>query len=143
MQTGNGREDAREYFKSEGLKYSDITHKDFLFLQYALADELEKYSKEVDDPKIHGIATMRISFNKKNHPKFNTYKGKLESAFIKVDSHYFEGREAISFNRDGFIGFAGWADDTNVKPFVLAFNRFVWLISARKNLTKGGNDAKV
>lgn len=103
MQTGNGREDAREYFKSEGLKYSDITHKDFLFLQYALADELEKYSKEVNDPKIHGIATMRISYEKRLYfPKFNTNsKKEMTSAFIRVDSHYFEGREAISFNRDG------------------------------------------
>lgn len=141
MQTGNGREDAREYFKSEGLKYSDITHKDFLFLQYALADELEKYSKEVNDPEIHGIATMRISYEKRLYfPKFNTNsKKEMTSAFIRVDSHYFEGREAISFNRDGFIGFAGWADDTNVKPFVRAFNKFVWHMA----YSKGGNDAKV
>lgn len=139
MQSSNSRDEARKLYADANISYADITHKDFLFLQFALADELEKYSKEVNDPKIHGIATMRISFNKKNHPKFNTYKGKLESAFIKVDSHYFEGREAISFNRDGFIGFAGWADDTNIKPFVRAFNKFVWHMA----YSKGGNDAKV
>lgn len=34
-------------------------------------------------------------------------------------------REAISFNGDGFIGIAGWADDNNVQPFLRAFMR--WL----------------
>lgn len=140
MQSGNSRDEARKLYADANISYADITHKDFLFLQYALADELEKYSKEVSDPQAHGIATMRISYEKRLYfPKFNTNsKNEMTSAFIRVDSHYFEGREAISFNRDGFIGFAGWADDTNIKPFVLAFNRFVWLISARKSLTKRG-----
>ena len=140
MQSGNSRDEARKLYADANISYADITHKDFLFLQFALADELEKYSKEVNDPEIHGISTMRISYEKRLYfPKFNTNsKNEMTSAFIRVDSHYFEGREAISFNRDGFIGFAGWADDTNIKPFVLAFNRFVWLISARKNLTKRG-----
>ena len=35
------------------------------------------------------------------------------------------GREAISFNSDGFIGFCGWADTQNSQPFLNAFRR--WL----------------
>ena len=121
------REIARQYFKEAGLTYSDIKEKDFYMLIAILADELDKFSEIVKDPNIHGIATMRICDRnglKINLPEFNkTDSGELKTAYIKVDSHYFEGREAISFNRD-FVGFAGWADDTNVQPFVKAFIRF-------------------
>lgn len=51
--------------------------------------------------------------------------GGIESAFITVWAHYFDGREGISFNRDGRIGFAGWADSNNVKPMHRAFERWV------------------
>ncbi len=129
------REDARKYFNESGLSYSDIKEKDFYMLIAILSDELEKFSEEVKDPNTHGISTMRISnrnglkrylpiFNKKNN-------GELETAFIFVDSHYFEGREAISFNQN-FVGFAGWADDTNVQPFVKAFMRFVDYLKQHK-----------
>lgn len=30
-------------------------------------------------------------------------------------------REIISFNEDGFIGFAGWADQGNTNPILRAF----------------------
>lgn len=38
--------------------------------------------------------------------KRNT-NGTLISCFLYVNSHYFERRECISFNVDGWIGFAG------------------------------------
>lgn len=123
----NCREKARQYFKESGLAYTDIKEKDFYMLLAILADELEKYSEEVKDPNTHGIASMRISDRnglKRYLPIFNKKdNGELETAYIFVDSHYFNGREAISFNRD-FVGFAGWADDTNIQPFVKAFIRF-------------------
>ena len=49
------------------------------------------------------------------------YKG-LE---IKVASHYFNGREAITFNKDGNVYFCGWTDSENWKPFLTAFEE--WL----------------
>lgn len=36
-------------------------------------------------------------------------------------SHYFKDREAVTFNGNGFIGFAGWADEKNVQPILSAF----------------------
>lgn len=123
----NYREKARQYFKESGLAYTDIKEKDFYMLLAILADELEKYSEEVKDPNVHGISTMRISNReglKRYIPIFNKGdKGKLKTSFIYVDSDYFCGREAISLNQD-FVGFAGWADDTNVRPFTKAFERF-------------------
>lgn len=38
-----------------------------------------------------------------------------------MNAHYFTRRECISFNRDGWIGFAGWADDGNTNPLRRAF----------------------
>ena len=51
---------------------------------------------------------------------------------MRVSGFYFSGREAISFNEDGFIGIAGWADDTNVQPFLRAFHKWVceWMIES-------------
>ena len=45
----------------------------------------------------------------------------IKEAYLFVNSYYFTQREAISFNKDGFIGFAGWAGDSNVKPICEAF----------------------
>lgn len=42
-------------------------------------------------------------------------------AGIKCKSFYFTGREVVSFNRDGFIGFAGWADDKHIQPILDGF----------------------
>ena len=121
------RQTARNHFEEAGLTYSDIKEKDFYMLLALLAEELEKLGEEVKDPNTHGIASMRISDRnglKRYLPIFNKKdNGELETAYIFVDSHYFNGREAISFNRD-FVGFAGWADDTNIQPFVKAFIRF-------------------
>lgn len=121
------RQTARNHFEEAGLTYSDIKEKDFYMLLALLAEELEKFGEEVKDPNTHGIASMRISDRnglKRYLPIFNKKdNGELETAYIFVDSRYFNGREAISFNRD-FVGFAGWADDTNIQPFVKAFIRF-------------------
>ena len=52
-------------------------------------------------------------------------EGRLRAAFVRVDGPYFEDREAISFNADGFVGIAGWADSRNSAPFLRAFE--AWL----------------
>ena len=38
--------------------------------------------------------------------------------FIEMRTEQWERREAVSFNRDGFIGIAGWADKDNVRPLI-------------------------
>lgn len=133
----NYRENARKYFNESGLTYSDIKEKDFYMLLAYLAEELAKFSEEVKDDNKHGIASMRISDRnglKRYLPIFNKGdNGELKTAFIFVDSHYFNGREAISFNND-FVGFAGWADDTNVQPFTRAFMHFTDYLKEKKRL---------
>ena len=46
-------------------------------------------------------------------------------AEIRCKASYFENREAITFNTDGFIGFAGWADDRNIQPVLAGFAAWV------------------
>lgn len=47
--------------------------------------------------------------------------GHITECYIYMNAHYFTRRECISFNRDGWIGFAGWADDGNTNPLRHAF----------------------
>lgn len=64
----------------------------------------------INEPKLKG-ANKNIVF--KNN--------KLVFAEIRVKGTYFDDREAITFNEDGFIGLCGWADGYNLTPFVMGF----------------------
>ena len=49
----------------------------------------------------------------------NTYRMNDEvSKYITCRTEQWDRREAVSFNRDGFIGIAGWSDNNNVKPIL-------------------------
>lgn len=118
---------ARKKFIDAGLSYKNIGSKEFYLLVNILTDELAKYTD-----KDGVILPMTISKKpKRNAPVINfDAEGCLKNAFIKVDSFYFDGREAISFNQmnlknEFWIGFAGWADSDNVKPFTTAFEKWV------------------
>lgn len=107
------RELAREYFRQCKITYDDITMNDI----YKLIKLLNKRIVEADscmiminEPKLRG--TNRNIIFKKN---------KLAFAEIRVKGDYFNDREAITFNEDGFIGLCGWADGYNLTPFVMGF----------------------
>jgi hypothetical protein len=107
------RELAREYFRQCKITYDDITMNDI----YKLIKLLNKRIVEADscmiminEPKLRG--TNRNIIFKKN---------KLVFAEIRVKGDYFNDREAITFNEDGFIGLCGWADGYNLTPFVMGF----------------------
>ena len=55
--------------------------------------------------------------------------GSIVSCYLYLNSHYFTQREAISFNTDGFIGFAGWADQGNTNPLLRAFLKWCDMIA--------------
>lgn len=119
------RDAARELFASK-LSYEQITANDIRALEGFLAIEYAKHERN----GFH--MDMRPSYRKKYQPQINLAEdGKgIKSAFLRVSGFYFQGREAISFNSDGFIGIAGWADNTNVKPFLRAFHKWIceWMI---------------
>lgn len=113
-------EQARQYFKDKNLNYSKITYNDLTKLQLLLIDELNSYIINDEHGKEMGM-TFRTPLKK--DIKVLVRSG-LQYAFLKVDGSYFEKREAISFNRDGFIGFAGWASSRNAQPMLRAFIRW-------------------
>lgn len=107
-------DEARDYFEQKGLSYNDVTEGDIWVLVMLLQKELKKSVKDCET----SVSTMTLSkkINIKKRPN-----GSITSCFLFVNSHYFEQRECISFNSDGFIGFAGWADQGNVNPILRAF----------------------
>lgn len=119
-------DEARDYFKQKGLTYDDITEGDILPLVMLLQQELKKAAKDCET----SVSTMTLSkkINIKKRPN-----GSITSCFLYVNSHYFVQRECISFNADGFIGFAGWADQGNVNPILRAFLKWCDYMAEAKN----------
>lgn len=126
MTEPTSRGEAREFFAAANLSYEQIAENDIRALDGYLAIE---YAQHVRDG---GVVNMHACYRKKYQPEVRLSKDRpgIEAAFIFVSSNYFSGREAISFNEDGFIGFAGWASGTTIKPFIRAFYRWVteWMI---------------
>ena len=118
-------EEARQYFRDKGLSYHDITEGDILSLLMLLNREIKKSNKAGET----SVSTMHMS-SKINMKKRTN--GTIIKCFLYVNSHYFTRREAISFNEDGFIGFAGWADQRNTNPLLRAFLRWCDDLAAAK-----------
>lgn len=110
-------DEAREYFKYKGLTYKDITEGDIAVLIIYLNQEFKQSNKTGET----SVSTMHLSRKVDIKCRPN---GSIITAFLYLNSHYFTRRECISFNRDGFIGFAGWADDGNLNPIRRAFLRW-------------------
>lgn len=110
-------DEARQYFADNGLTYDSITEGDILTLTMMLNQEIKKSNKAGET----SVNTIRLSGRVDTKCKRN---GTLTSCFLYLNSHYFTQRQAISFNRDGFIGFAGWADQGNTNPLLRAFLRW-------------------
>lgn len=110
-------EEARQYFWDKGLSYADITEGDILSLLMLLNREIKKSNKAGET----SVNTMHMSSKIDMKKRTN---GTIIKCFLYINSHYFTRREAISFNEDGFIGFAGWADQGNTNPLLRAFLRW-------------------
>lgn len=110
-------EEARAYFKNKGLTYDDIKEGDIGALMILLGQEYKKSNAAGET----SVNTMYLS--KKVDAKYKG-DGSIIKCFLYTNSHYFTRRECISFNEDGFIGFAGWADDGNTNPIKRAFMRW-------------------
>lgn len=113
---------ARERYAELGLTYNDVTEGDILVLVMMLNSSI-KHAVKVGELVINSMhLSSKIVVNKKSN-------GVITSCFIYINSNYFTQRECISFNRDGFIGFCGWADSKNEKPIIDAFLRWCDYVS--------------
>lgn len=118
-------EDCRKRFKEYGLTYDDVTDGDILMLVMLLSREIKK---SVSSGEM-STDTMRLSDKRIIKHKSN---GTITECYLFMNSHYFTRRECISFNKDGFIGFAGWSDEGNLNPIRRAFLEWCDLIKKQK-----------
>lgn len=116
------REYCRNYFKESGLTYESLDLNKFQMLKSLIALELQSFNNSGFTMKLipHKKADIQITDDLKVSSFSIRCSGQLNN-----DEPYFTDREAITFNHDGFIGFAGWADGTNVTPFLEAFEKWV------------------
>lgn len=122
--------EARKYFLDCGLSYGDITSGDILALILMINKEL-RISNKRNETSANMQLSEKIDINCKSN-------GSIISCFIYLNSHYFTRRECVSFNRDGFIGFAGWADQGNLNPILRAFLK--WCDCMKE--VKGNDDGR-
>lgn len=106
---------AREKFNRLGIQYKDITEGDICVLVMFLNKSLKRH--------IHNVPDMALRMSLKIKAKFLAKSG-MQYCYLTCNGSYFTGREAISFNEDGFIGFCGWADGCNAAPIVKAFKEW-------------------
>lgn len=120
----NIRNHGRSYFKICNLTYDEISMSDIYLLIQILNIRIGQANScmlMVKEPKLKGKNRNIVIKN-----------GKIEFAAIKVKGTYFESREAITFNRNGFIGFCAWADEQNSSIIVTAFMEWCTHLVARR-----------
>ena len=123
--------EARDLFWDSGLTYKDIDKRALDVLLAFLDIELASCRL---NPKTSLQGSMRMQTEIVSVPADD---GGICEAFLFVDGPYFVEREAISFNDDGFVGIAGWADSNNTRPFLVAFGQWVeWM--ANREITNEG-----
>jgi hypothetical protein len=113
----DARDDARKHFSDVGLTYADLNREKLGQLQEVIQKHLDVRNEKLPDTK--------MMINKRFGKSLFQKDGVLLGAQLTMRCHYFRNREAITFSTTGFIGFAGWADDTNVAPIVAAFIEWV------------------
>lgn len=117
----------RQKFKDNSFTYSLIGSKEIAILQRILKEELSKFDNNGFKMTLCKLRQKDIEYKE---------DGTIKKCFFMVDGcvtgekPYFKRREAISFNTQdnegyGFIGFAGWSDSNNLKPFLSSFDRFM------------------
>ena len=102
------RQDARDAWSRSGLTYDALTPQSMERLRALL------------DAEMRSGEYLRGTFRASQKPK----RLRCGSYDIRCSAWYFTGRQArqcVTFEPSGFIGFAGWSDDTNLQPIVRAF----------------------
>ena len=104
------RDEARAHWAKSGLTYDVLTKASLARLRKLIDTEMRK------GDYVRG--TLRAG-------RAGTLNGRWGPADIRCQGYYFNDRQAVTFEKGGFVGFAGWADDTNVQPILAGF--CVWV----------------
>lgn len=101
---------ARSYFVECGLSYQYVAKHHFQKLRAIVTKHLKASGCLEGSLACHG------------HSKYTSSdKGGVYEASFVCKAFYFSRRQCISFERTGFIGFAGWSDPTNLQPILNGF----------------------
>jgi hypothetical protein len=113
----SARDEAREIWAAAGLSFDDLDDSDLSALHEALDRHMR--SSAVFDGSLHMSDTPA------------TWKASKAGrcARLLCHAHHFDGREAVTFHADGYVGFCGWASEGNETPFLSAFEE--WLADLR------------
>lgn len=106
------RDLARQAFADAGLTNDFITQQNLSDLITHINQEMINSSLINDTYRMHRVRDLRLVFGKK-------------VAELRCQSRYFENREAVTFNQNGFIGIGGWADDQHLAPIINGFVKWV------------------
>lgn len=104
---------ARDLWRASGLDYAILTPENLRRLVSLIDHEM----------KAAGL--MSKTYRMRRKLGIHRRDGAPLWAALRCKSFYFDDREAVTFNDDGFVGFAGWADDTNVVPVLAGFEKWV------------------
>ncbi|MDO4721376.1 MAG: hypothetical protein Q4A78_11990 [Peptostreptococcaceae bacterium] len=110
------RDQARAYFQGKALSYEKIQEGDIEYLWMLIQREFRREIIRGDE--------MIPCLNLPRKKSIRMGKSGLKEAYLTMRGSYFRDREALSFNKDGFIGFAGWADQETVQPILKGFLRW-------------------
>jgi hypothetical protein len=108
----NMRNEARADFKDAGLDYSALTPTSLQRLRTLINERMKESGLMKGEFRCRQRGIVKET-------KWGRY------AELRCRSDYFDDREAVTFNTDGFIGFAGWADNVNVQPILAGFKEWV------------------
>ena len=107
------------------LTYRDISPNDIRALEGFLCIEYARHDRANPRPEIEPLH-MHPVYRKQFEPRITQSEtGGIAEAYLRVAGRYWPEREAVSFNADGYIVIAGWADDVNVQPFCRSL--LLWL----------------
>lgn len=102
------RDDARKAFSDSGLTYAVISKQSIQLLRNLINQRMKESGYMKDSYRCWQRGKIRLT-------QWGVF------AEIRCRSENWESREAVSFNTDGFIGFAGWADNKNIQPVLAGF----------------------
>ena len=115
--TKKGCDLAREYAEQSKINFYDLSNDHFKRLIKLINNEINIL---LSDESYSMIPRLQV----KQQVKYSNNKyGK--GVYLFCQGSYFESREAISFNRDGFIGFCGELNGCNQTPFIKGFINWI------------------
>lgn len=130
------RMDARAYFDKKGLTYSDISCTDLGLLVTLLDKHFSRERRERIEAR-RPVCWQRVNGIRGEYEP----NGGVVYAIIAAKGESFTTTNAISFNRNGFIGFCGGVHLDDVQPVLAAFTEWCDELADIKavSFTNGGS----